>query len=157
MLQQILPIIIEVNKQGSRVYFPVLLPKDTAAIEKIQTSVRIKDVVNTQAGIAGKLQLQASGRPNICYSTDVKTDATFVAMQILGFSGGSDVPASGKTSPIVDFMRQPFFAQQKQSPESLHICGNTQLYGCYRDELGLFNQVDVVYTVSLFLHLILKN
>jgi len=159
MTKQILPTIIRVTQSYQQVFFSVILPKDTLYVAKIQTGVRLPLKGSINNGIAGTLQLQSIGVPNICYYTEVKTDTTPVGLQIFGFSTGTKSTLIGRQgkSKVIDWMQQPFIQWEKQVAEDFYIKGNNMMYGCYRDEVGGANADNINYTINLFLHLVLKS
>ncbi|MFI5195711.1 MAG: hypothetical protein ACHQD8_01355 [Chitinophagales bacterium] len=162
MRKEIIPVKIAVNKRGARVYFQVMLPADTLYLEGVETGVQGVNGGKLNGNIAGTLQLQAVKTPNLCYQTFVRIANSPVEMEIPGL-------VNGYYASLVAAMSLPFIgALGRQEPDRIRLTGNSELYGCYLDTMGLPAQKGInalplpepkgtFYTVGLYLHIVLKN
>ena len=157
MSKQIITTKVQVARKGAQVYFTVALPKDTLYIGRIETGLSAVNWVKTANSpaitgvLAGTLQLQGMEEPNICYTTDILFGGSPLDNKLLGFIDDE------VNEPIMSYALLPFVAAQKREPEQIRFVNNYMLYGYYRDEIGLQSQMDISYTVNVYLHLVINN
>ena len=152
MRKEIIAVQVPITRQGAQVYFAVRLPKDTLYTERIETGLSGVAIVKGIIGsLAGTLQLQGMEKPNVCYITDVLFGSSPLDNVLLGFNDNE------VNNPLISYALLPFVAAQKREPERVRFAGSYMLYGYYRDEVGLGSGVDIVYTVGLYLHIVINN
>lgn len=166
MRKEIIVVQIAVNGTGSKVYFQSILPEDTLYLEAVGTGLQAFSGNKLISNIAGTLQLQAVESPNQCYRTEIADGINPIETQLPGF--GSNFSAG-----FTALMTTPYVAAiSRRAPERIRLAGNNQLYGYYQDGAGIMPvQIPVansgkdggiipppaIYTVNLYLHIVLKN
>jgi len=112
-----------------------------------------KQIITTKVQVARKgAQVYFTvALPNICYTTDILFGGSPLDNKLLGFIDDE------VNEPIMSYALLPFVAAQKREPEQIRFVNNYMLYGYYRDEIGLQSQMDISYTVNVYLHLVINN
>ncbi|HYD22678.1 MAG TPA: hypothetical protein VEB40_14450, partial [Flavipsychrobacter sp.] len=87
----------------------------------------------------GNLQLQAEGRTNLCYCSDIFLDRPQAMITTFGFA---DNP---------EWMKKALEQSTVREPEPLEIAGCHLIYGCYKDIIGKNLNTDLQYRVTFYI------
>lgn len=140
---------VQVQQQGQRVCFQIILPRDTMRIVGIETSIRSDS--NVSAPIqhyvtAGLLTLQAAGQADLCYSNHIMVESKKMLPTDLGYR-----------YIVAGFINWPPLAIDAiaqwghREPDILNIAAPRYLIGTYTDLWGADIATNLTYRLSIHL------
>lgn len=144
MLTNVIIIPIPISRQGQKLFFEVVIPKDVKSIIGIETSITglsgitLSEIIGRQ--VAGMIKLQAEGIANQCYSTHVHIGTSSLDNNQPGFDPSYTI-----------WQQNNYIGSYNREPELVKINSTNTLYGSYTDIYGKNMSRDLIYTAILYL------
>lgn len=161
---------IRISRKNEQQFFQVKLPRDTHRIIGIETGMFAESLLpnfpaysRTDGNVIrpnrlmGKLQLRASGKPNLFYAKEIfekdinlgNNEIKIILPPVKGKTKGIKVEPGKDGNNFLDF---PIWSHgTKREEDPLSICGCNIINGQYNDVVGEFNGIDIRYRIMLYI------
>lgn len=165
---------IRITKKKEQAFFQVKLPRDANKIIGIETGLNVESALPVfvpyaqgnanfirQNRLIGRLQLRASGKPNLFYAKEIFDKDINLGVNELKVVPdkierrlieplrlkGDDVPDDGNN--FNDFTIWSHGTKREEDP--VDVCGCQLINGQFKDAVGDYYNIDIQYRVMLYI------
>lgn len=172
MIQDVIIQRLQISKMEEQHYFQINIPRSAKAIVGVEVGAFINQSFNAQNNaianrffikrnrVMGELRLQMPNKPNFFYAEEIVSEDSNIGTDDI--STGTPVahrPISYGRSLIIPppvKVIKPFKSLQhthgyRKELDEILTCNERIIYGCYKDIIAKAQQIDMNYTIQVYI------